>query len=132
MRSASAAQYARLRANQEATLKDTGHVLTFTQSVGADRRQGPGSFSVGAAISLGYRPTSPKEEHDDQEVAILLGRVRLPVGTAVTGKDRIRVTHIDGQALATPLDFAIYGPPMFRPTVIICNLTKITDGSTGS
>lgn len=132
MRKTSAAQYARLRANQDAVLKDTGLILTYAQQIGADRRQEPGTFTAQAAIPMGYRPRSPKEVHDDQEVAIILGRVRLPVGTAVTSKDRIRITHINGQALATAIDFAIYGPPMARPTVVICNLTKITDGSTGS
>ena len=129
MRSPSATQYARLRANQAATLKDTGHVLTFTQEIGPDRRQKPGSYTPGAALSIGYRPASPKEVQDDQEVAIILGRVRLPLGTAVSSKDRIRVTYVDGVALEEPLDFAIYGPPLIRPTIIICNLTKVTDGS---
>jgi len=132
MRPASKTEYTRLRGHQTAVLKDTGHILTFTQEVGTDHRQGSGTFVEGAACPMGYRPQSPKEVHDDQEVGILLGRVRLPVGTAVTEKDRIRITHVDGEALAVALDFAIYGPPMVRPTVVICNLQKITDGSTGS
>lgn len=132
MRPASKTQYARLKANQNATLKDKGHVLAFSQNVGADFRQGVATYTPGAACPMGYRPQSPKEVHDDQEVAVLMGRVRLPLGTAVTSKSRIRITHIEGEELGTALDFAVYGEPMIRPTIIICQLQKITDKSTGS
>lgn len=130
MRKLSTAQAARLIANQNAVLKDQGHILTWAQEVGPDYRPGPGQFTTGPAIALGYNPSAPKEAHDDQSVATITGRVRLPAGTAVTSEDRIRVTHVGGLALPTPLDFAIYGPPRVRPTVIICDLEKITDGST--
>lgn len=129
MRKLAEAQRSRLAANQEAVLKDTGQVLAFSQVVGSDYRQANATYTAGAAISVGYSPSGPNEVHEDQEVAILAGRVRLPLGTAVTSKDRIRITHIGGQELATALTFAVYGPPMVRPTVTICNLAKITDGS---
>lgn len=132
MRKASEAQLARLKANQAAVFKDTAVILTFSQDVGADYRQTAGAYVAGSSIAVGYKPVTPKEGNDDQGVPMITGRLRLPVGTAVTGQDRVRITHIAGEALAAALDFAIYGEPKRRPTVVLCDLAMITDGSTGA
>jgi hypothetical protein len=124
----SATTLSHLRVRYGRLMQDTCKVLAYSAT--ADDYGLPVvTFTPGAAIACGFDPQASREVQEGSHVAVVDGRLRLPLGTAVTSKDRIQVTHRFGEALSSPETYSIIGEPERGPTGLVLNLRTATDGT---
>jgi len=116
---------AMMRADQADALWDT--CVVQTQSVTADTYGQPiETFTDGAAISCRFVPSQGTEIWRSNSVITRIGaKVRLPLGTAITPKDRVKITHRFGVALTTPLVFGVDDVGAMGPTCFTVNLMDV-------
>ena len=122
------ADLAFMQETQQITLHDTCLILAYT--VGTLNAYGKPAitYSAGTAVACGWKPET-KEVMQDTQVPAWDGRLRLPTGTAVGNKDRIRLTHRYGATLAPAQDYEIIGNPEQGPSGIVLRLKSVMDGS---
>lgn len=136
MRPLSATEMARLQAPQNDAMLDTARRLVRT--AGAQDAHGAQAITYVAAsttIACGYRPgagAANPSQRDHQDLARVpegLAIFRLPVGTTIDGKDRIRLEKRMGRILDEPIDFEIVGEPTPGVAAILIQARSVTDGS---
>lgn len=101
---------AMMRGIQSDLYHDTCIVETY--SAGSSDSWGLGgqpTYTEGTSISCGFTPGRVREVMDNGQVIINEPKLRLPLTTTVTNKDRIKVTHRWGTELATAEVYAIRG-----------------------
>jgi len=76
------------------------------------------------AISCGVDQSSPTELQGSGRVPEIDLSLRLPVGTVIDPRDRIKVTHRYGLALATAEVYAIVGPVERGPSGLVVRLKR--------
>ena len=65
------------------------------------------TYTDGSAIACRFVPERGAESHGaDKTLTIMPAQVRLPLGTTVTAKDRIKITKRFGVPLGTAMVFA--------------------------
>lgn len=99
-----------MRAAQTQSLMDT--CVIQTQSVTVDTYGQPiETFTDGAAIACRFVPSSGQEVREvsraDSTITVMRAIVRLPRGTTVTPKDRVKITKRYGETLATALVYGV-------------------------
>ena len=129
MRVLDPAELARMRATQASSMMDTCVVLAYGED-GSDNYGLPEHcYTPQDPTPCGFDPGAGKEVMDGAQVVVTDARLRLSLGTAVDPRDRIRITHRFGEALATPPTFEILGEPERGPSGMVLNLRLVTDGS---
>lgn len=79
-----------------------------------------------SAIVCGLDMRSGDERHTSMFTALVYdATVRLPIGTDVDAKGRIRITKRYGETLVDPLTFEIVGPVQEGPSGIRLKLKRI-------
>lgn len=122
-----AGELTRLQATQSAHMPDT--CLILTRSTLEDAYGGEvETFTPGSAVFCGFKATSKREVQEQGQVVMAEAELRLPIGTAVTSKDRVRVTHRFGIALPSALDYDVIGHPSQGPSGLLLTLRRVTDG----
>lgn len=86
------------------------------------------AYSDGAAPACGLHMSPSREVMESGQVAMPDARLRLPLGTNVTGVDRVRITHRYGALLSTPLVYDVIGLPERGPSGLQLNLRLSTTG----
>jgi len=105
-----AQELARMRASQADLYHDTCRVLQWTAAgIGNWGPMAQPSYPAQSASSCGFKPGSVKEVMDNGQVVMQTPQLRLPIGTTVTERDRIEITHRYGAELDTPEVYAITG-----------------------
>jgi hypothetical protein len=123
-----AAELAEMRECQVASLQDTCKVLAYSATTD-DYGLPKASYTPGAAQACGFDPTSSREVQEGSQVAVVDARLRLPLGTVVTSRDRVQITHRFGEALSSPETYSIIGEPERGPVGLVLNLRTATDGT---
>jgi hypothetical protein len=118
----------RMKATVAESFNDTCQIGTLTTTQGGVYNTE--SYSYATAIPCGFKAKGGKETSDGSQTAINSGSVRLPFGTTVTSKDRIKLVSRFGVALAAAIEFKILGAPEQGPTAITLQLQAIP--ATGS
>ena len=122
-------ELAAMQAHQDMHMMDTCTVDLYIDA-GADVFGNPNpSWVASAPIQCGFFPQRPDEGTQNTNAPLLLAQLRLPIGTAVTSRDRITITHRHGVALAVPEQFMMIGEPKKGPSGLVCVLEVVTDGS---
>ena len=106
-----AAELAHMREAQTGHLPDTCYIQTAVEALDAFRQMVTTFPADSAAIDCGL-DMRPGAEHTGVSGTVLDydATIRLPLGTVVTPKDRIKVTKRFDETLATALIFEIISP----------------------
>jgi len=122
----SAPDLAGIRAAYEDEMGDTCVVLAYSETQDAVGAVVPG-YAAGAALACLFSPVSSAEQHRaDGTLAVVVARLRLPVGTAITRRDRVQLTQRFGVDLASPLTYEIEGAPYETLGFLHCDLREVT------
>lgn len=116
----------RMQATQESAMMDLAQVLTRSAGTG-DYGYGPATYLAGRSIACGFDP-KPREVMGDTQVEMSDGTLRLPIGTAVTHLDRVKITRRFGSVVPAQT-YEIMGQPARGPSGLVLNLRRVTDGS---
>lgn len=112
----STADLTNMRAAQDAHMMDTCVIQTCTQT-GDTYNQLVETFADGAALVCGLDMRPGSERHTiDKTVINYDATVRLPIASAPTPKDRIKVTKRHGTALEVALVYNIVSPIQKGPS----------------
>lgn len=121
-------ELARMRGTQQAAMLDTCRVLAYTATPDAWGQTQP-TYTPGAAIACGYLDKSGLAQQevrlDDKTLVQVAATVRLPLGTAIGARDRIEITHRQGQALSPTLTLEVVGSVRSGPTGIQLDLARV-------
>ncbi len=126
MRAFGSDELERMQATQHAAMRDR---CVLEIAANAPHAYGYGlAYSAGAALACGLHMSPSREVMESGQVAMPDARLRLPLGTNVTGVDRVRVTHRYGALLSTPLVYDVIGLPERGPSGLQLNLRLSTTG----
>ena len=129
MRAFTSDELERMQAAQGDAMQDTCVRLAYGSSSTDDYGMPVATYTAGEAMSCGFDPTAKEEAMDGTQVVMTDAKLRLPIGTTLDHRDRIRITHRFGVALASPPTFEIIGEPERGPSGLVLNLRLVTDGS---
>jgi len=109
----------------EAAMMDTCVILRFSGAeddcgvpVASYEESAPTRCLFGQiAASERYRPEATMSE--------VVAKLRLPLGTALERRDRVRITHRGGRALERPLEYAVEGDPRELPALLAVDLAEV-------
>ena len=125
MQAFTSTELSRMQSAQEAAMQDTCVVQVYSES--ADAYNNPeASYADGSAIDCGVEHVNPDEVQESGEVPTIDVRIRLPLDTTIDVRDRIKVTHRYGSALATAQVFEIEGPVQRGPSGLVVGCRKVT------
>lgn len=82
------------------------------------------TYSAGISSPCGYKARSSREVQQGNETVIIDAELRLPYGTTIDSKARIKLTHRFGQELTVKPTFNVIGEPEQGFTAIVVNLVK--------
>jgi hypothetical protein len=124
----SSADLAYMRDTAEASLWDTCLRLVYS-AAGGDYGYGAPSYTPGASLACRF---APRLEHDvlvPSAVLMVDADIWLDRGETLDPNDRLTITHMHGEAVASPQTFAIVSGPVISKTLMHAELSLITDGS---
>jgi len=117
-----------LRADVADTFWDTCVIQTY-HATADSHGQMVNSPSGGSAISCGFRWKTSKDAFSVGGAGVVAegdAELRLPIGTTITAKERVKITYLRGSALGTALIFQVIGEPRPGLTAILVDLKKAT------
>lgn len=117
---------ATVRMQYEGVMHDACRILVFS---GARDAYGAvlGTYTAGAEVSCLYSPMTASESHSgDATPSVVTGKLRVPLGTVIDRRDRVRITKRFGVALDVMPEYAIEGPPRETAGFIACELSEVT------
>jgi hypothetical protein len=125
-----AAELAAMRATQQGAMQDTCQIGVQTSAADAEG-QLVATYTYGTAIVCGinFKPSNTQRSEwrtSDGTLVNVDTTARLPHGTAVNAKDRLKVVTRFGETLATALVFDVQGEPVEGPSGIEVGLTAVT------
>lgn len=115
-----------LRATQVGHMMDTCIRLVYSEV--ADAYGLPTDTYTPAATSLACGLNESPSREMMNQVPGVEAALRLPAGTTLDVRDRIRITHRFGVAV-TAVDYEIAGLPRLGSSGLVVPLKKVTDGS---
>lgn len=123
----SATQIAQMAATQADLMHDTCQIGTYAAGTADAFGHVPGGYTYATAIDCGFRWLSAKEVKNAQDGTRLEAdaELRLPTTTAVTTRDRVKVTHRYGTDI-TDLVFEVAGLGRRGPSATLYYLKQIT------
>ena len=117
----------------ECLVGDTFHDTAIIQrynSPGKDTYKIPqDGYTDQAPIAVGYRPGTPRELLGESQVHFKAPQIRVPIGTVIGHKDRVKLTRRMGTVLTTQPVFEVVGEPQLGATFWTIFLERVTDGS---
>lgn len=115
-----------MKATQESAMMDTCVLMRYSETLDAINHPVP-TWTDGPSVMCGLDMTGGEEQRGSQRVVVRWDAViRLPLDTQLDLRDRIRITHRFGQALASGLVYEIGGPEQKGPSGMIVPLKKVT------
>lgn len=114
-----------MQAAQEAAMMDTCVLMRYSEALDSINHPAP-TWTDGPSILCGLDMTGGAEQRGTQRVLVRWdAMIRLPLHTALDLRDRIRVTHRFGQAMASGLVYEIAGPEEKGPSGMVVPLKKV-------
>lgn len=101
----------RLRMIHRTALQDTCVRLVHTPQVTNPYGVPAVEYVEGDPLPCLFRAGNRQETLAQSHVPAAQARLHLPVNTVLAAADRIRLTHLHGEALAEPEDYEVVGPP---------------------
>ncbi|MCA9941634.1 MAG: hypothetical protein KC418_23500 [Anaerolineales bacterium] len=114
-----------LQTTQAGHMMDTCVRLVYSSALDAYNIPQP-TYTPGDTLACGFNPSPSKEMMN--QVPDVEAVLRLPVGTTLDNRDRLRITYRFGVAV-TNEDYEIAGQPRRGPSGLLVPLKKVTDGS---
>ena len=113
-----------MRADQTSHYNDTCVIQTLSTARDTTGAVIP-TYTDGSAISCGFEPTGGTERKAADGTAVITdATVRVPIGTTVTAKDRVKITKRHGTTLGTALVFGLASEPQRGPSGLVIELRK--------
>lgn len=114
-----------MQATQEAAMMDTCVLMRYSEMLDAINHPVP-TWTDGPSTICGLDMTGGEEQRGSQRVVARWdATIRLPLDTVIDLRDRIRITHRFGQALASGLVYEIAGPAEIGPSGMVTPLKKV-------
>ena len=110
-------------------MHDTCVVQTYTSTTLDSYRQPTVTYPDGSAISCGFRWKTSKDAFSVGGAGVVAegdAELRLPIGTTITAKERVKITYLRGSVLGTALIFQVIGEPRPGLTAILVDLKRAT------
>jgi hypothetical protein len=117
-----------MRSTQDSAMQDVCRVGAYTATDDAYNLPSV-TYVYGAEITCGLELVNPAEEHASGEVPVIDARLRLPIGTTIDERDRIRIEQRYNESLTDPQIFEIEGPVKRGPSGLVLDLRLVDDGS---
>ena len=117
-----------MRSTQDGAMQDVCRVGAYT-SVDDAYNLPSVTYVYGAEVICGLDLMSPTEQQASGEVPAINAKLRLPIGTTIDERDRIRIEQRYNEELDTPLVFEIEGPVDRGPSGIRLDVRIVDDGS---
>lgn len=115
----------RLQEIQEGHMMDSCKILAYSATEDEYNQKVP-AFTAGTEIICGVNFTRSREIQQEAEVIKTDGVIRLPIDTAVTGRDRIRITKRFGVAV-DEVDYEIIGDPRRGPSGLLADVVQVVE-----
>lgn len=121
-----AAELLEMRSAQGGHMMDTAIIQRHAYTAN-DLNEQVSTWTDDAASTIAGLSLSPGAEQRNADMTLLTydATVRLPLTVAVDAKDRVKITHMFGEALAVPLVFGIAGPVQRGPSCFRLRLRKV-------
>lgn len=127
MRAFTLGELDRMQSTQVGAMQDTCVIRSYSAS--QDSWGNPSvSYTGGAALACGFQHISPDEVQESGDVPRVDGRVRLPLGTELDERDRVRITHRYGVELSSPETYEVVGPARRGPSGLYVDLRLVGSG----
>ena len=121
----SAAELATMRATKDDAMMDTCVILRYGSTKNAYNLPDVTYTPDASGTACGFEANPSKEVLD--QVPMSEARVRLPIGTTLDHKDRIRITHRFSETESSPITFDVVGLTKRGPSGSLVWLKKVTD-----
>lgn len=119
-----------MRATQADHMNDTCVILVYGSTTDENNMPKP-AYPAGSPMACGFRARTPREVLQRAEVAMSDGDIRLPVGTTIDRRSRIKITKRHGATLSPAEVYEIIGEPLRGPSGLVVLLKRATDGQNG-
>lgn len=119
-----------MRAAQADHMNDTCVILAYGSTTDENNMPKP-TYTAGSEMACGFRARTPREVLERAEVAMSDGDVRLPIGTSLDRRSRIKITKRHGTTLNPAEVYEIIGAPLRGPSGLVVLLKRATDGQNG-
>lgn len=116
---------ARARAAFLGAMTDTCRVCAYSETQDV-RGELTATYTAGSEVTCAFRPGASAESAGDATKATATAEIWLPLATTVTRRDRIRVTKLWGETLATPLEYGVVGDPRKDVGRLILQVREVT------
>lgn len=128
MRALTEVELTRMQGAQEDAMMDQCSILTYSSTVVSGEVQ-DGWTESGNRVKCGLNTQKSREIHkDDLTIVKTDAQLRLPIGTTVAARDRIKVITRFGQPEAELLTYGIAGEPQQGPSGLVLDLVIINPG----
>jgi len=117
-----------MRSTQDGAMQDVCRVGAYTATDDAYNLPSV-TYTYGDEVTCGLDLLRSDEQHASGEVPVITGILRLPIGTVIDERDRIRVEQRYNEELTTPQVFEIEGPVDRGPSGIRLDVRIVDDGS---
>jgi len=122
MRDISTAELVRME--DSLLMQDTCIILSYSPTYDGYNDPVEG-YTTGSAISGNYDPRSSGERRTFELTQVRFdATIRLPAGTSIDEKDKIRITHRFGTAITLP-DYSVVGDSRIRPSHVFVLLEEV-------
>ena len=128
MRHFTATELTRMRSTQDGAMQDVCRIGAYTSADDAYNLPSV-TYVYGDEVVCGLDLMSSTEQQASGEVPIIDAKLRLPIGTTINERDRIRVEQRYNEDLTTPQVFEIEGPVDRGPSGLVLDLRLVDDGS---
>jgi len=133
MRAFTSTELSRMRSTQDSAMQDVCRIGAYRESMdgyGNPDTSSPGTlWTYGGEQICGLQHVRPRETQASGDVPLIDARLRLPIGTAIDERDRIRIERRYGEALPAAQVFEIVGPVQRGPSGLVLGLRLIADGT---
>jgi len=122
----SASELANMRTAQDGHMMDTGYIQRRSAAADSFGEMVETFTEDATAILLGLDMRPGSERHGtDMTVTTYDATARLPIGTSIDVKDKIRVTKRFGETLGTALLYEVSAPVRRGPSGVRVELRKV-------
>ena len=113
---------------QAAHMMDTCIVQAFSAGAANAWNVLADGYTNGSAIFCGYQAVGGDEVQGETEVVRIDARFRLPFGTSIAPRDRIKLTHRHGAAITAEY-YEVVGEEMRGPSGLVVEAVRLMDGA---